>query len=526
MKKKITIEFIKNFLQEHNPKLTLVEETFKNSYTKCKWIEEGWGEFWRTPELIVRRKFLHHPRFNGRNSITIEFIKNFLQEHNPKLTLVEETFNGVENKCKWIEEGFGEFERKVSEVIYNNALHHPISRLNRAKQTNLERYGFENPAQNPEIKKKIRGTNLNRYGVESPSKILEIREKVKKTNLERFGVEFCTQSSEIREKVKKTNLERFGVENPAQNPEIKEKSFQTQLANGTLHKSHQEQELLEYCKTLDPGTRSTIVYLKDKQFQIDILLPKFNVAIEYNGMFWHSEGNKLHYKNKHLDKTLACQERGYRLIHIWETEWLGKPQIVKNYLRSVMGLFDKRVPARKCKIQEVPKEQAKTFLNQNHLQGACSFNTALGLYYEGALVAIAVLGTHHRSGEPNVAKRFAFAQGVQVIGGISKLSKALLNLVEGGSIITWADRRLGAYGVYANSGWVLEEVLKPDYFYWSEGDRKVVSKQHYLQTKKKYGLTEREAAAKNRHLRIWDCGKYRFRMTLSPEGGHPSLGEG
>jgi hypothetical protein len=468
--------------------------------------------------ILLKQKLMKQKATSSRldemsqKKITPEYIKTFLLEHNPKLTLVEETFKNSKTKCKWIEEGWGEFWRPYGRVIYFREWHHPDSEKERTKKTYREKTGYDHPSQNPDIQKKKEQNQRRRSGFNQPLQDPKVREKIKQTNLNRYGFESPLQSQEVREKIKQTNLNRYGTESPMQNPEVKEKSFQTQLTNGTLHKSHQEQELLEYCKTLDPGTHSTIVYLKDKQFQIDVLLPKFNVAIEYNGMFWHSEGNKLHYKNKHLDKTLACQEKGYRLIHIWETEWLSKPQVVKNYLRSVMGIFDKRIPARKCSIKEVPKEQARDFLNQNHLQGSCPFNTALGLYHEGALVAIAALGTHHRSGELNVAKRFAFAQGVQVIGGIGKLSKALLNLVEGNSIITWADRRLGAYEVYANSGWVLEEVLKPDYFYWSEGDRKVVSKQHYLQTKKKYGLSEREAAAKNRHLRIWDCGKYRFRM--------------
>ena len=492
--RKITPEYIKTFLLEHNPKLTLVEETFKNSKTKCKWIEEGWGEFWRTPDKVINRKFLHHPKSKSQRAektcINKYGVKNTYQLPHAKKRAKESSMKKYGVECALSSE-------KVREGV---------------KTFCLENFGVDTFSKVEETKNKIKNTFLIKYGVDHPSKNPEFKETVKQSYLKKTGYDNPSKNPIVKQKKVNTFKRKTGYNYPMQNPEVKEKSFQTQLINGTLHKSHQEQELLEYCKTLDPGTHSTIVYLKDKQFQIDILLPKFKVAIEYNGMFWHSEGNKLHYKNKHLDKTLACQEKGYRLIHIWETEWLSKPQIVKNYLRSVMGIFDKRVPARKCKVKEVPKEQARDFLNQNHLQGSCSFNTALGLYYENELVGIAVLGTHHRSGELNVAKRFAFAQGVQVIGGISKLSKALLNLVEGNSIITWADRRLGAYEVYANSGWVLEEVLKPDYFYWSEGDRKVVSKQHYLQTKKKYGLSEREAAAKNRHLRIWDCGKYRFRM--------------
>ena len=44
------------------------------------------------------------------------------------------------------------------------------------------------------------------------------------------------------------------------------------------------------------------------------------IAVEFNGMYWHSIENKP--SGYHLMKTKLCEEKGVKLIHIWENEWI------------------------------------------------------------------------------------------------------------------------------------------------------------------------------------------------------------
>ena len=53
--------------------------------------------------------------------------------------------------------------------------------------------------------------------------------------------------------------------------------------------------------------------------ELDIYIPSLNIAIECNGLYWHS--NKRKSKTYHLNKTKACEKRGIKLIHIFEDEW-------------------------------------------------------------------------------------------------------------------------------------------------------------------------------------------------------------
>jgi len=61
--------------------------------------------------------------------------------------------------------------------------------------------------------------------------------------------------------------------------------------------------------------------------ELDIYLPEYNVAIEFNGLYWHSELYKE--KDYHLNKTLECKKKGVDLLHIFEDDWVFKQDIIK-----------------------------------------------------------------------------------------------------------------------------------------------------------------------------------------------------
>lgn len=110
------------------------------------------------------------------------------------------------------------------------------------KQTNLKKYGVENPGKNPESINKMKDTLKNktkdekditnlkrkdtvkeRYGVDSVMHLEATKESLKKTNLAIYGVDFASKSIAIKKKIEVTNLRKYGVKAPAQNSEIKEK---------------------------------------------------------------------------------------------------------------------------------------------------------------------------------------------------------------------------------------------------------------------------------------------------------------
>jgi hypothetical protein len=72
--------------------------------------------------------------------------------------------------------------------------------------------------------------------------------------------------------------------------------------------------------------------------EVDVLSHKYKIGIEYNGLLWHSD---KYYKgqnvNYHLDKTNEVEANGYRLIHIFEDEYLNKEYLIFN---KILELFN------------------------------------------------------------------------------------------------------------------------------------------------------------------------------------------
>ena len=89
--------------------------------------------------------------------------------HNPQCT-------GQKSK-ESLEQKYGD---NIDEFFYN--------RTKKAKQTNLEKYGCENPFQNEEIKNKIKETNIEKYGVPVPTQNPDIRRKGIETCIKKYGV--------------------------------------------------------------------------------------------------------------------------------------------------------------------------------------------------------------------------------------------------------------------------------------------------------------------------------------------------
>jgi len=117
------------------------------------------------------------------------------------------------------------------------------NKLNKFKETCIEKYGKENPFQSQEIQNKIRQTCIERYNTEHPMQNPEIQNKIKQTCIEKYGKENPFQSQEIQNKIKQTCIEKYGKENPSQSQEIKDKKIETCIKNFGVENPFQSQEI-------------------------------------------------------------------------------------------------------------------------------------------------------------------------------------------------------------------------------------------------------------------------------------------
>lgn len=247
-----------------------------------------------------------------------------------------------------------------------------------------------------------------------------------------------------------------------------------------------------------------------KPYELDIFIPALNTAIEFNGIYYHSE--KFLDRNYHKMKHDLCKERGIRLIQIWEDDWRDRRPIVEKFLKHKLGLTqDEKVFARKTTVKDVSTQETRSFLEENHIQGYTNGSLKIGLYHNEELVAVTVFS---KSGGTLRLERYATSK--HVIGGQSKILKWVDRNIEYEEMVTFADLTISDGNLYETTGWVVDKLLKPDYRYLYQ------NKLHHKfgfrikrfrddpNLKFQEGLTEHELAQLNGLLRVYDAGKIRY----------------
>lgn len=104
------------------------------------------------------------------------------------------------NVCSFYDGHPKKYRRTCGNKDCSMSLSHTEDTIIKSKQTKLKNYGDENYTN----REKAKLTNIEKYGAENPFASKIIQDKIKQTNLEKFGVENVSQNKEIQEK-KKTN---------------------------------------------------------------------------------------------------------------------------------------------------------------------------------------------------------------------------------------------------------------------------------------------------------------------------------
>ena len=377
----------------------------------------------------------------------------------------------------------------------NKCVHNDVDVKNKIKNTTLEKYGCEDIFQNEEFKKHSKETRLEKYGFEYTLLDPLLQLKAQQTRLEKYGTISATDVKEFKDKAKKTCLERYGSEYFVSSKYFPHKKV-----------SKAESDLFDWIPTQnkEQGNRTVISPL-----ELDIYLPDINLAIEYDGINWHSDLYKP--KNYHLNKTLKCNEVNITLFHIFETDNI---EIWKSMISNKLKL-NQKIYARKCTIKELEYKEVKEFLDNNHLQKSCTSKINLGLFYNSELVEVMTFST------PRFNKKYDYElirlctkKYTSVVGGASKLFKYFRNKFKG-SIVSYANRRFSDGGIYKQLGFTELKASSPNYFYYKDGcflNRVQCQKHKLVKMLDKFdpNMTEYENMTNNNFLRIYDCGNLVF----------------
>jgi len=411
---------------------------------------------------------------------------------------------------------------------------------NKRKVTILEKYGVINNGQTATAKE----AHAALYADDKKVKI--ILDQIKNTKLENYGDENYNN----RKKYETTCLKKYGVRNTwslredKQNPALdilRDKDLLTdifpkmsvaEIANEyKLHqqtiywylnmhglrepyKSTFEQEIVHYLNTLGitniQCNKRTIIGK-----ELDIFLPDFNLAIEYNGVYWHHDKIQHITKSYHRDKFIECEKKGIELFTIFSDSWESKKDIWKQKIKSKLNLNRIKIYARKTEIVKLESAETRAILDANHVQGYTTAQYCYGLKFKNEIVAVMTF-SHKRAGigkdrGDSSFELVRYVTSTTVIGGASKLLKHFIAKHTPSLIYSYSDNQYSTGKLYNTIGFTLENDNKSGYKYYNTIEKKMYHRYKFAKHRLiadgfDASKTEFEIMDDREYLRIWDCG--------------------
>ena len=415
-----------------------------------------------------------------------------------------------------------------------------------------ERYGVVNISQRDDIKRKKEATCLRNYGVSNALKLDRVREAGKAAMIKKYGVDAPFKLPGFRTQAAETERQKFILQHPDIINILDDGTWVCECPHENCTKCHERTYLTrnqiyndrkrngsELCTKLLPigshnqGTtielfirnildQHNIAYQTNVRNiippkEIDIYIPSHNIAIECNGVYWHS----MKPQKYHLEKYESCEAAGVQLLTVWEDWVVNKPEQTKSLILSKLGIYKRRIGASRCKIKEIPSKQAQQFFEQNHIQGRCKSTVRVGLYYKGELVGVMAFNKRSSWVKDDCWEliRFCTLCNTQVIGGADRLLKYFISHIRSVKIVSFSSNDISTGALYKRLGFQrFSRSLA--YWYIGQDDLRRYHRTSFCKTRlatmgfDTINQTEREIMERLPYWRIYDSGTTGWQLIL------------
>jgi hypothetical protein len=414
-------------------------------------------------------------------------------------------------------------KQKLQDTWKNKSEMEVEATVNKRSITNLEKYGVENVFQSDTHKEKSKNTMFEKYGVVNGSYSEDIKEK-------RLITHRKNQYSKLLTSSKLANIVRpnFDVASYVGNDEIYSwicvkcnTTFSARINDGRIplcpkcykhgYRSKAEvelaDELVKYGFDIIKNNKKVL-----DGVEIDIYIPDKRTGIEFNGLYWHSELGAGKDRNYHLNKYNLAESKDITLINIFEDEWVFKREIVLSIIMSKIGKCNS-VFSRKCEVKEIDSNSAKSFLENNHIQGSID-GLNFGLIHGGQIVSLLTMGkSRFNQNYEYEILRYCNKLQNRCVGGLSRLFSHFVRKYNPSTVISYSDKRYGKGTSYLNCGFKYIGSSGPNYYYIKPNkfirESRLKYQKHKLESiLESYdpNLTEWQNMQLNGFDRIWDCG--------------------
>lgn len=450
-----------------------------------------------------------------------------------------------EYDCLW---GSRKTQRYCSKTCSNADPRTKNKIISSQNKTYIEKYG-DHPMRTEITKNNLRDSMLKKYGVDWGSKLPDHSIKIKKTKLARHGDENYNNLKLIQ----KTMRKKYGSKTSQQNVDIKNKTvitkkrkyfniqllpflksknlipefteeqytnnhwttkykFRCEKCNHSFQHSlyHKNMVFCPKCSPVGKNKPELEIYdflsnilpeenikIRDRTVlsgkELDFYIPSKKIAIEHDGLYWHSEGKSGkvgHGKHSHVNKLKACAFHGIDLIRIFEDEWRYKPNVVKFLIKKRLGLLTMPIPE-KTDVRSLSKNEYDNFVNENSLNLSNKITSIrIGLFIENKLVsAIGVQKNRKLSDVYDIIDIIQSNDTSYNINCVTVLVDYLIKKYSPISIVKYIDRRIEQWDYLLTYGFEIKDFNNPRWYLLSDD-----YKSRIYDTKTFVGN------------KIWDCG--------------------
>lgn len=442
-------------------------------------------------------------------------------------------------------------KKKEETCLKNHGVRYWIQDNDKFKSSMLEKYGVTNPSYLDDVKRKREETCLKNHGVKNVLGTPEIREKAIAAVELKYGVKYSFLNEEVKQKAIKTKRKKFlgthdmhlGYNDEGdwickcpheecnkcvektfiipQNTFHDRKRNNTELCTKLLPIGHFNQGTTLELFVRDILDKHNIEYTTNVRDiippkELDIYVASGKIAIECNGLKWHSEKDQTYHSNKYL----SCKQNGVQLLTIWE-DWIrNKPEIVESIILNKLGLSQRRIMARNCSIREITSKDCRDFLDKNHIQGFSPSSIKLGLYSNNELVSVMTFSKSRvgigKNEDGWELVRFCNKINTIVNGGASKLFKYFIKHYNPIQVVSYSSNDISYGGLYERLGFVGGDVHSHAYWYIHQGTFERYHRFNFRKTKLKelgYDIeqyTESQIMENLPYWKIYDAGTTRW----------------
>jgi hypothetical protein len=260
-------------------------------------------------------------------------------------------------------------------------------------------------------------------------------------------------------------------------------------------------------------------------YELDVYIPDKKIAIEFDGLFYHSHKNGKKHQSYHLQKTLLCSTKSIRLIHLFEDEWIYKNKLVKSRIKDITNNFKYSIDTTKCDIKYISNDDLilNKFICKYYLGDYAKCDINVGLYYKNRLIS--VLGINKIKSSKNQYNEFQIClycsiNNFNINNGLNLLIQNFENKYNPNLIKVNVDKRWSIPNTYINLGFKVDLDKPPNYWYTNKNACIRVNKHFFKHDTLKIKLpiynsklNDWDNITNNGWDKIWDCGNYVFYKT-------------